>query len=235
MAASERLVSQTPSGVSIRETGAFGLGLFATKPFKKGTIIYESSCLLTERNEVPDIDYEHFCVYDVERGKYQVYGFDRYMNHSCEPTCVTTDPTYVDGSLKYKMVMLRDIEPGEQLFEDYFNFEYDEMKIVDCRCGASSCRKTINGFKNLPLTEKLRRVNLCEASLIEQWAKDDPNVRLAELPSERRQEFTGASGFFRQEFSEHDLSAESGRRPTAEEPTLLFKVNGRYVWSKTAR
>ena len=214
----------------IKDTGRFGLGLYATRDFAKGSVLYRASCVLTDRNEVPGIDYDHFCVFDVEHGKFQVYGFDRYMNHSCEPNCVTTDPRYVEGGLVYSMTALADIKAGSQLFEDYFHFEYDEMKIVDCACGAENCQGKINGFRNLPLVEKLRRVSLCEVSLIEKWVKDDPTVKVIEAPPERRAEFPRVSGL-RQTLTTAELRAESERSRSPEAPTRLFRLGNKFRWA----
>jgi SET domain-containing protein len=63
-----------------------------------------------------------------------------YVNHSCEPNLVSR---IVRGHILY--VALRDIKPGEELTIDY-RFDKDVEKVV-CRCGAASCRGTINLLK----------------------------------------------------------------------------------------
>jgi hypothetical protein len=66
----------------------------------------------------------------------------RYLNHSCEPNC--------GGSEFWFEVALRDIEPGEQLTNDYATLYMRPSEGFDCRCGAPSCRGAASDEK-LPL------------------------------------------------------------------------------------
>ncbi|MCZ2154416.1 MAG: SET domain-containing protein-lysine N-methyltransferase [Bryobacterales bacterium] len=60
-----------------------------------------------------------------------------YINHSCEPNILAR---IVGGHILY--YSKRAIAPGEELLVDY---RFDEkMETVPCRCGAPSCRGTIN-------------------------------------------------------------------------------------------
>jgi hypothetical protein len=58
----------------------------------------------------------------------------RFVNHSCEPNCVS--PT---DHLEFA---IRDIEPGEQLTNDYATLNLT-WKLEACRCGAPTCRGTV--------------------------------------------------------------------------------------------
>ena len=225
-----------PEGVCIQDTGRYGLGLFATRDFSKGEIIYCGKCELTEKDFASDINYGHFCVFDVHHGKYQVFGFDRYMNHSCDPCCVAIDSEVIDGEIHYKMMALKDINKGDQLFEDYFHFEFDEAKIIDCQCGAPNCLKTINGFKNLSLAEKLKRVSLCEASLIEKWLADDNTVKLAAPSNSASDNFSDSDLDIvgRQRINQNALENEVNRERSAQDPTLLRKVKNKYMWLQSS-
>lgn len=60
-----------------------------------------------------------------------------YINHSCEPNLTAR---ITRGHILY--MSLRDIRPGEELTIDY-RFE-KKVDKVRCRCGAPSCRGTIN-------------------------------------------------------------------------------------------
>lgn len=60
-----------------------------------------------------------------------------YINHSCEPNLRAM---ITKGHILY--MSKRPIEPGEELTVDY-HFPKD-VECVICRCGASTCRGTIN-------------------------------------------------------------------------------------------
>src|SRR5262249_45540704 len=59
----------------------------------------------------------------------------RFMNHSCECNCA--------GSQFGFELALRDIEPGEQLTNDYETFVLETRESFECRCGAPSCRGVV--------------------------------------------------------------------------------------------
>jgi SET domain-containing protein len=60
-----------------------------------------------------------------------------YINHSCDPNLVTR---IVKEHIIY--ISLRPIKTGEELTVDY---RFDKkVERVECRCGATTCRGTIN-------------------------------------------------------------------------------------------
>lgn len=60
-----------------------------------------------------------------------------YINHSCDPNLITR---IIKGHILY--ISDRAIAPGEELTVDY---RFDKkVERVDCRCGAKTCRGTIN-------------------------------------------------------------------------------------------
>jgi SET domain-containing protein len=61
----------------------------------------------------------------------------QYINHSCTPNIYIK---VVNGRLLF--FALRDIKPGEELTLDYVDSYHSDQKR--CRCGASTCRRTIN-------------------------------------------------------------------------------------------
>ncbi|MGC3956540.1 MAG: SET domain-containing protein-lysine N-methyltransferase [Verrucomicrobiota bacterium] len=63
-----------------------------------------------------------------------------YVNHCCEPNMWTW---IVKGHILY--MSNRVIEPGEELTLDY-HFAKD-VETVPCKCGAKSCRGTINNLE----------------------------------------------------------------------------------------
>ncbi|XP_052740662.1 histone-lysine N-methyltransferase 2C isoform X2 [Bicyclus anynana] len=70
-------------------------------------------------------------------------GLARYINHSCQPNCVT-EKVEVDRHLRIIIFAKRRIARGEELAYDYkFDIEDDAHKIM-CMCGAPNCRKWMN-------------------------------------------------------------------------------------------
>jgi hypothetical protein len=58
----------------------------------------------------------------------------RFINHSCDPTCMNTGFNFE--------VAIRDIQPGEELTDDYgtLNLLWD----FECHCRSAKCRRTIH-------------------------------------------------------------------------------------------
>jgi SET domain-containing protein len=61
----------------------------------------------------------------------------QYINHSCDPNLVTR---IIKGHIIY--MSAREIKSGEELTVDY---RFDKkVERVECKCGAETCRGTIN-------------------------------------------------------------------------------------------
>ena len=75
-----------------------------------------------------------YCFVD-SRGEFILcWDLARYINHSCEPSCRSAGYDFE--------LAVRDIQPGEELTDDYgsLNLEYD----FRCACATAACRKTIH-------------------------------------------------------------------------------------------
>jgi hypothetical protein len=72
-----------------------------------------------------------------------------YTNHSCEPNIA------LQGQIVF--VAMRDIVPGEELTHDWATTD-DQDYVMECRCGRSSCRRTVSGkdWMKKELQEKYR-------------------------------------------------------------------------------
>jgi len=115
-----------PPEVAIRPN-AFGLGLFATQPFQAGDTLYIASCLyvpdivpgkvtlrLTGSKEEYTLDMqEHSVVQSDLPGKRQLYTYDAFMNHACDPNTTSFVTGCTSAALTYGMKALRDIATGE--------------------------------------------------------------------------------------------------------------------------
>ncbi len=80
-----------------------------------------------------------------ENGRwYLTWDHGRYTNHSCSPNCAG-----LDGEFD---IAIRDIQPGEQITDDYAWLGMDVT--FDCRCGSPSCRfQVAPGSKPDPRSE----------------------------------------------------------------------------------
>ena len=120
---------------------ATGLGLFATKPIKRGGYIatYRGRRISTaeaERREARGARY----MFTINR-RWSIDGsprwnLARYINHSCRPNA---HPVGRNGGIV--IVASRPIEPGEEITFDYGREYLDYFFKNDCRCAACRARK----------------------------------------------------------------------------------------------
>ncbi len=109
-----------------------GLGLFATRPFKKGESIIEYFGREITKAEAYTSRSRY--LFEVNSRK-TIDGttrenFARYINHSCKPNC---EPQIVKG--KIFIDAIRNIKIGEELSYDYGEEYFDEhIKPHGCRC-----------------------------------------------------------------------------------------------------
>lgn len=122
---------------------AIGHGVIATELIPRGTIVWVRDALdrtLTEKEfqRLSSIygDALTTYVYANSAGlSVLCWDIARYINHSCAPNCMTTGLDDVE-------IAVRDIQPGEQLTNDYGSLNV--MFVFDCYCGAAQCRRTID-------------------------------------------------------------------------------------------
>jgi hypothetical protein len=112
-----------------------GLGLFATKPIKKGAkILRYFGPLLDSRNKKHDIDNKY--LFELN-GRWTIDGsvrnnVARYINHACRPNAES------DVSARKRKVMIRakkNISPGEEINYDYGTDYFKAyLKPIGCKC-----------------------------------------------------------------------------------------------------
>ena len=117
-----------------------GLGLFATKPIKKGAkIVRYFGPLLDSRNKKHDIDNKY--LFELN-GRWTIDGsvrknIARYINHACRPNAES------DVSARKRKVVIRarkNISPGEEINYDYGTDYFKAyLKPIGCKC--DSCVK----------------------------------------------------------------------------------------------
>jgi hypothetical protein len=80
--------------------------------------------------------------------KRQVYGWDSFMNHSCDPNAYFPLLHRTESELCYQAIALRDIDVGMEVTCDYALFDYhcSGHEISVCACGSKKCRGKMLGF-----------------------------------------------------------------------------------------
>ena len=120
-----------------------GLGLFATRPIKKGTrIIRYFGPLLDSRKEKDDA-VENKYLFELN-GRWTIDGsvrenIARYINHACRPNAES------DVKPRKRKVFIRaikNIEPGEEINYDYGTDYFKAyLKPVGCKCDACESKR----------------------------------------------------------------------------------------------
>lgn len=118
-----------------------GWGVFATAPIPRGTIVYvrdelevEVSATQFETLHPLQARFVHRYGYRDGQGNW-IVSIDngRFVNHCCASNTLSTGYGFE--------VAVRDIEPGEQITDDYglLNLDY----AMECGCGSADCRGQI--------------------------------------------------------------------------------------------
>ncbi|MDO8443609.1 MAG: SET domain-containing protein-lysine N-methyltransferase, partial [Candidatus Azambacteria bacterium] len=150
-----------------RDTGKYGLGVFAIENIKKGEIVADSSDgTIYEAGKCSKLSKEvEDHAMQFEEGKWiDAKENGRYINHSCEPNCGIKD--------KFKIVAMRDINKGEEINIDYEMTEDSDWKM-ECNCGSSICRGIIGAHKNMPKSVRQKYGKYISDWLIEKYKKQN--------------------------------------------------------------
>ena len=160
-----------------------GLGLFATRPIRKGTkIIRYFGPLLDSRKEKDDA-IENKYLFELSN-RWTIDGsvrenIARYINHGCKPNAES------DVKPRKRKVFIRaikNIEPGEEISYDYGTDYFKAyLKPIGCKCDA--CEKKRRKKRAEERAERLRLREKSERKarrLVEKLAKDHAkaNVKL---------------------------------------------------------
>jgi len=120
-----------PEGLQVKRSSA-GLGLFATRPYKKGERIIEYFGREISKEE----EYTSRSQYLFEVNSRKTIdgsareNFARYINYSHKPNC---EPNIVKGRVWIDAI--KGIKPGEELSYDYGDEFFEEhIKPYGCKC-----------------------------------------------------------------------------------------------------
>ena len=120
-----------------------GFGVFARGFLPRGTVTWVRDTLdqvLTTAQvaSFPALYHEMLDKYTFRNaeGHYVLcWDLARYMNHSCQPSCMGTNYGFE--------VAVRDIYPGEELTDDYATLHLQPHESFVCYCGTAQCRHWI--------------------------------------------------------------------------------------------
>jgi hypothetical protein len=133
-----------------------GLGLFATKPIKKGAKIVRYFGPLLDSKKKKDDAIENKYLFELN-GRWTIDGsirknIARYINHACKPNAES------DVKPRKRKVVIRaikNIEPGEEINYDYGTDYFKAyLKPIGCKCDA--CEKKRKKQRAEARAEKLR-------------------------------------------------------------------------------
>ena len=133
-----------------------GLGLFATKPIKKGAKIIRYFGPLLDSRKKKDDAIENKYLFELN-GRWTIDGsvrknIARYINHACKPNAES------DVSARKRKVVIRaikKIEPGEEINYDYGTDYFKAyLKPIGCKCAA--CEKKRKKKRAEARAERLR-------------------------------------------------------------------------------
>jgi hypothetical protein len=133
-----------------------GLGLFATKPIKKGTKIIRYFGPLLDSKKKKDDAIENKYLFELNN-RWTIDGsvrknVARYINHACKPNAES------DVKPRKRKVIIRaikNIEPGDEINYDYGTDYFKAyLKPIGCKCAA--CEKKRKKKRAEARAEKLR-------------------------------------------------------------------------------
>jgi hypothetical protein len=148
-----------------------GLGLFATKPIKKGAKIVRYFGPLLDSRKKKDDAIENKYLFELN-GRWTIDGsvrknIARYINHACKPNAES------DVRPRKRKVVIRaikNIEPGEEINYDYGTDYFKAyLKPIGCKCAA--CEKKRKKLRAEARVEKLRLKARAEKKALKQAAK----------------------------------------------------------------
>jgi len=216
-----------------------GLGLFATKPIKKGAKIIRYFGPLLDCRKKKDDAVENKYLFELN-GRWTIDGsvrknIARYINHACKPNAES------DVNPRKRKVVIRaikKIEPGEEINYDYGTDYFKAyLKPIGCKCDA--CEKKRKKKRAEARAERLRlkakeekkaeRKALKKAEKLAARAREKRRQRLREKPGNRsslaRTNGTGTNGVKANggHLNGHGPYKVAGRKPVAAKPATLAK------------
>src|SRR4051794_8430606 len=170
-----------------------GLGLFATKPIKKGTKIIRYFGRLLDSRKKKDDAIENKYLFELN-DRWTIDGsvrknVARYINHACKPNAES------DVKPRKRKVIIRaikNIEPGEEINYDYGTDYFKAyLKPIGCKCAA--CEKKRKKKRAEARAEKLRLKAKAERKALREVEKRAAEAKKVREKLKRKRELNGHS------------------------------------------
>ncbi|WP_027583144.1 SET domain-containing protein [Bradyrhizobium sp. Ai1a-2] len=161
-----------------------GLGLFATKPIKKGARIIRYFGPLLDSKKKEEDEIENKYLFELTN-RWTVDGsirenVARYINHSCRPN---SESDVKPRKRKIYIRAIKNIEPGEEISYDYGTDYFKAyLKPIGCKCDSCEKKRTKKRAEaraeRLRLKEKAERKAKRKAEkLAQEKAKDQEKAK----------------------------------------------------------
>jgi len=169
-----------------------GLGLFATKPIKKGAKIVRYFGPLLDSRKKKDDAIENKYLFELNN-RWTIDGsvrknIARYINHACKPNAES------DVKPRKRKVVIRaikNIEPGDEINYDYGTDYFKAyLKPIGCKCDA--CEKKRKKKRAEARAEKLRLKAKAEKKALRKAEKQAAKAR-EKLEQNSKQKLNGKS------------------------------------------
>jgi hypothetical protein len=202
-----------------------GLGLFATKPIKKGAKIVRYFGPLLDSRKKKDDAIENKYLFELN-GRWTIDGsvrknIARYINHACKPNAES------DVNPRKRKVVIRaikKIEPGEEINYDYGTDYFKAyLKPIGCKCDA--CEKKRKKKRAEARAEKLRLKAKAERKALKKAEKQAAKAKAKRLQKKQqlaKKPSVKANGKL---LNGHGRSKVAAKKPAAAKPRI-FVVPG---------
>ena len=162
-----------------------GLGLFATKPIKKGAKIVRYFGPLLDSRKKKDDAIENKYLFELNN-RWTIDGsvrknIARYINHACKPNAES------DVSPRKRKVVIRaikNIDPGEEINYDYGTDYFKAyLKPIGCKCDA--CEKKRKKKRAEARAERLRLKAKAERKALKKAEKEAAKKRASKASKQK--------------------------------------------------
>lgn len=217
-----------------------GLGLFATKPIKKGTQIIRYFGPMLDCRKKKDDEVENKYLFQINN-RWTIDGSvrkntARYINHACRPNAES------DVNSRKRTVHIRaikNIAPGEEINYDYGTEYFKEyLKPIGCKCAA--CEKKRAKQRAEARAEKAKeklkaQKKAAKKSAKAQAAKGKSSKAKASKTKSLKVSGTKTTRSSSRRAAEHARAASSGARPGPQAESTVRASRGTSLRSDSAR
>jgi hypothetical protein len=204
-----------------------GLGLFATKPIKKGAKIVRYFGPLLDSRKKKDDAIENKYLFELNN-RWTIDGsvrknIARYINHACKPNAES------DVSPRKRKVVIRaikNIEPGEEINYDYGTDYFKAyLKPIGCKCDA--CEKKRKKKRAEARAERLRLKAKAEKKALKKAEKQAAKAEQKKLAKkEMKQKLNGKAKHANGKLMNGHAGKAAGR-VTAAKSGIFAKAKGK--------